>query len=130
MAIEFKVTLQDAPGTLARLGMILGEARVNIEAIQGTSREGKGFIQFVPNDEKQAALALDAAGIAYSKREVLVVRVLDEPGMLGDLALVMSKAGINIDSVYVTTRGHIVLGVDNMAGGIQIAAGMAVMTFE
>ena len=130
MAVEFKVTLQDAPGTLARLGMVLGEARVNIEAIQETSREGKGFLQFVPSDEDKAALALNAAGIAYRKREVLVVRVLDEPGMLGDVALAMSKAGINIDSVYVTTRGHIVLGVDDMAGAIQIAGGMAVMTFE
>jgi hypothetical protein len=35
-----------------------------------------------------------------------------EPGTLGDVALVMSQAGINIDSVYVTTRGHVVLGVD------------------
>ena len=61
---------------------------------------------------------------------MLVVGVLDEAGMLGDLALVMSKAGINIDSVYVTTRGHIVLGVDDMAGAIQIAGGMAVMAFE
>ena len=130
MAVEFKVTVQDAPGTLARLGMVLGEAQVNIEAIQGTSREEKGFVQFVPNDEDKAARALDAARIAYSKREVLVVRVLDEPGMLGDLALVMAKAGINIDSVYVTTRGHIVLGVDDLAGAIQIAGGMAVMAFE
>lgn len=130
MAVEFRVTLQDAPGTLARLGIILGEAQVNIEAIQGTSREGKGFIQFVPNDEHKTALALDSAGIAYSKRDVLVVRVLDEPGMLGDLALVMSKAGINIDSVYVTTKGYIVLGVDDFAGGVQIAGGMAVMAFE
>ena len=130
MAAEFKVTVQDTPGTLARLGMILGEAQVNIEAIQGTSREQKGFVQFVPNDEDKAARALDTAGIAYSKREVLVVRVLDEPGMLGDLALVMAKAGINIDSVYVTTAGHIVLGVDDLAGAIQIAGGMAVMAFE
>ena len=130
MAVEFKLTVQDTPGTLARLGGILGEAQVNIEAIHGTSREGKGFVQFVPNDEDQAARALDTAGIAYSKREVLVVRVLDEPGMLGDLALVMAKAGINIDSVYVTTKGHIVLGVDDLAGAIQIAGGMAVMTFE
>jgi hypothetical protein len=130
MAIEFKLTLLDTPGTLARLGTVLGEARVNIEAIQGTSREGKGFIQFVPSDEDKAASALDAAGIAYSKREVLVVRVLDQPGMLGDVALVMSKAGINIDSVYVTTKGHIVLGVDDMAGAIQIAGGMAVMASE
>ena len=130
MAVEFKVTVQDAPGTLARLGVLLGEAHVNIEAIQGTSREGKGFIQFVPKDEDKATLALDAAGIAYSKRDVLVVRVLDEPGMLGDLAFVMAKAGINIDSVYMTTKGHIVLGVDDVAGAIQIAGGMAVMAFE
>ena len=130
MPVEFKVTVQDTPGTLARLGSVLGEARVNIEAIQGTSREGTGSIQFVPNDEDKAAHALDAAGITYSKREVLVVKVLDEAGMLGDLALVMSKAGINIDSVYVATKGHIVLGVDDMPGAIQIAGGMAVMAFE
>src|SRR5260370_1414411 len=105
MAVELKVMVQDRPGTLARLGEILGDARVNIEAIQGTSREAKSFIQFVPNDPDQAAHALDAAGIGYTRREVLVVKVLDEPGMLGDLALVLSQAGINIDSVYVTTRG-------------------------
>src|SRR4029453_16402503 len=130
MAVEFKVTVQDTPGTLARLGRILGEARVNIEAIQGTSREGKGFVRFVPSDEEKTAAALDAARISHSKREVLVVRVLDEPGMLGDVALVMSKAGINIDSVYVTTRGHIVLGVDDLSGAIQVATGMAVVAFE
>lgn len=130
MAVEFKVTLQDTPGTLARLGRVLGDAGVNIEAIQGASREGRGFIHFVPSDPGRAAGALDAAGIAYSVREVLVVRVLDEPGMLGDVALVMSKAGINIDSVYVTMHGHIVLGVDDLAGATQIAAGMAVMTSE
>ena len=96
MALEFKVTVQDTPGTLARLGAVLGDADINVEAIQGTSREGKGFIQFVPDDPDRAALALDAAGIAYSRRDVLVIRVLDQPGMLGDVALVMSRASINI----------------------------------
>ena len=130
MAVEFKLTLKDTPGTLAHLGRILGDGRVNIEALQGASRAGKGFIQFVANDPDKAGRLLDEAAIAYSRREVLVVRVLDEPGMLGDVALVMSKAGINIDSVYLTTHGYIVLGVDDLAGAIQIAAGMAVMAFE
>jgi hypothetical protein len=130
MATEFRVVIQDRPGTLARLGGVLGEARVNIGAIQGTSREGKGFIQFVANDPEKTGQALDAAGILYTKREVLIVRVLDEPGMLGDVALVMSKAGINIDSVYVTTRGYIVLGVDDLAGATQVAGGMAAMPSE
>ena len=114
----------------ARLGSVLGDARVNIEAIQGLSREGEGFVQFVPNDPDQAARALEAAGISYTKREVLIVRVLDEPGTLGDVALVMSHAGINIDSVYVTTGGHVVLGVDDIVGAIQVAGGMALMRLE
>ena len=130
MAIEFRVILQDRPGTLAQLGRLLGDARVNIEAIQGTSREGKGVIQFVVNDSDKTARALDTAGIDYTKREVLIVKVLDEPGMLGDVALVISEAGINIDSVYVTTRGHVVLGVDDLAGATQVVGGMAVMAFE
>jgi hypothetical protein len=130
MATEFKVMLEDRPGNLARLGSALGDARVNIEAIHGFSLEGKGFVQFVSNDPNKSANALDAAGISYTKREVLIVRVLDEPGMLGDVALVMAQAGINIDSVYVTTRGYVVLGVDDLAGATQVAGGMAVMTPE
>jgi len=130
MAIEFRVVLEDTPGTLATLGSVLGDAGVNVEAILATSREGKGFVQFVPRDPDQAARALDRAGVAYGRREVLIVRVLDEPGALGSVALVMAKAEINIDSVYATTRGHVVLGVDDLAGATQVAAGMAVMTFD
>src|SRR2546429_3550827 len=109
MPVEFSVTLQDRPGTLVRLGQMLGEAAVNIEAIQGTSREGHAFVRFVPRDPQQAARILDAAGIGYTQREVLIVKVLDKPGMLGDVALVMAQANINIDSIYVTTKGHVVL---------------------
>ena len=130
MATEFIVILENRPGTLARLGIVLGDAMVNIEAIHGNAREANAIVQFVSNDQDKAARALDAAGIAYSTREVLIVRVLDEPGTLGDLAVVMSQADINIDSVYVTTRGYVVLGVDDLAGATQVAGGMAVMTPE
>jgi hypothetical protein len=73
---------------------------------------------------------LEAQGFKYTQREVLVVKVLDEPGMLGDVALVMSEAGINIDSIYITTAGHVVMGVDDLKGAIQVAGGMAVMIQE
>jgi hypothetical protein len=66
----------------------------------------------------------------HTRREVLVVRVLDEPGMLGDVALVVSRADINIDSAYVTTRLHMVLGVEDLDGAIHVAQGMAMLTFE
>ena len=130
MATEFQVIIEDKPGTLAGLGSVLGDATVNIEAVHGISVEGKSIVQFVPNDSDATARALGRAGIAYTRREVLIVRVLDQPGMLADVALVMSTAGININSVYITTRGHVVLGVNDLAGAIQVAAGMAVMSFD
>jgi len=130
MAIELQVILENKPGELARLGAVLGDAEVNIAAIHGFSLAGKGIVQLVPNQPDQAERALEAHGITYTRREVLVVKVLDEPGMLGDVALVMSEAGINIDSAYLTTAGHAVLGVDDLDGAIQVAGGMAVMIPE
>lgn len=130
MAIELTVVLDDKPGSLARLGTVLGDADVNIEAIQGMSRNGKSVVQIVPRDPDTATHALNAAGLPFSTREVLVVKVLDQPGMLGEVSLVLSHAGINIDAVYLTTRGHVVLGVDDLDGAIQVAGGMAVMTLE
>lgn len=127
MTIELKVAMANQPGSLARLATALGEADVNIEAIQGYSRGEESVVHLVTDDAENAAQTLRRAGFSYTTREVLIVKVLDEPGMLGDVALVMSEAGINIDSVYVTTKGHVVLGVDDVSGAIQVAGGMAVI---
>jgi hypothetical protein len=130
MATEFTVMLEDRPGALAALGGVLGDAGVNIQAIQGFSLAGRGVVQFVPDDARRAAAALAASGMPCTTREVLVVRVLDEPGTLGQVALVMARAGINIDSVYVTTAGQIVLGVDDLPGAVQVAEGLAVLATD
>lgn len=130
MTTELTVIVPDVPGSLARLGQALGEARVNLEAIQALTRGGEGIVRFIPNRADRAKGALETAGYAYTTRQVVVVSVLDEPGALGQVALVMATAGINIDAVYVTTKGHVVLGVDDLDGAVQVAAGMAVMVGE
>lgn len=130
MPIEFQVSLEDKPGSLAWLGSVIGDADVNFEAIEGRSGRGVSVVHFIASDTEAAAAALEESGIPYSKREVIVVNILDQPGTLGDVALVMSEAGINIDCVYVTIRGDVVLGVDDVEGATQIACGMAVMKEE
>ena len=126
MATEFQVSLKNQPGSLAQLCTLLGDARVNIDALQGVSAGEESLVRFVPNDPDNAIRALEAGGVAFTQREVLIVEVLDQPGMLGDVALVMADAGINIDSIYVTAEGRVVFGVDDLNGAIQVAAGMAV----
>ena len=130
MATEFTVTLPDVPGRLAHLGQALGDARVNIEAILASATDGEGLVRFIADDVAAATRALEAGAFPFSIREVLVARVLDTPGALGEVALVMAKAGVNIDTVYVTSRGYVVFGVDDLNGAIAVAGGMAVMIDE
>jgi hypothetical protein len=127
MAIEFEVVLENQPGSLARLATVLGDADVNIEAIQGQSGRTESVVHFITDNPDHAAHVLDEAHLPFTRRDVVIVKVLDQPGMLRDVAYVMSEAGINIESVYVTTKGHVVLAVDDVPGAIQVAGGMAVM---
>ena len=46
-------------------------------------------MRFVPDSPSNARQALEAGAFHYSTREVLVVSVFNEPGALGDVALVM-----------------------------------------
>ncbi len=130
MATEFTVKLENEPGTLARVGTVLGDADVNNVAIQGFSGGEESIVQFVTSNPDEVPEVLKIAGIPYTSREVLIVKVLDDPGMLGDVALVFAAAGINIDSVYVTTTGHVVLAVDDLDGAIQVAESMTVIDLE
>ncbi len=127
MPIEFEVALENQPGSLARLTTVLGDADVNIEAIQGRSGTSGSVVHFITDNPDHAAHVLDEAHLSFTRRDVLIVNVLDQPGMLRDVAFVMSEAGINIESVYVTTKGHVVLVVDDLPGALQVAFGMAVM---
>lgn len=126
MTTEFHVTLENRPGTLAELGEALGDGGVNVEALQASVLGDKGQVRFVTRNTAAARTALAAAGIEYSTREVVVVQLLHEPGALGDVARVMAEAGINIESVYVTVGGNVVLSVDDLSGAMQVASGMAV----
>jgi len=130
VAKEIVVTLADKPGTLAHFGDVLGRARVNIDAILVATRSAGssgGTVQFLAGDADSAVVALRADGVLCAVRDVVVVDVANEPGVLGDVALVMADAGINIDSVYTTLDGHVVLGVDDYNGAMQVARGMAVL---
>jgi hypothetical protein len=130
MATEIAVRLENRPGTLAEMGHVLGDAKINIEAIQMVAHEEYSNVQIVVDDPERAIEILKAAGLHVESRQVLVVNVLNEPGSLGDVAMVMADAGINIDSTYVTISGKVVMGVDDLDGAIQVAAGMAVMTYR
>jgi hypothetical protein len=115
MAKDLTVVLENRPGTMADMGEALGKAGINVDGLCGFPSEGKGITHVLVEDATGARRALEAAGFQVrGERDVLVLDVADRPGELGRICRKIANAGVNIDLGYITERGRLVLGVDNL----------------
>lgn len=115
MAKDLLVSLEDRPGTLADMGEALGKTGVNMDGMCAVADAGKGVIHILVEDPAAAREALEAAGIKVeAERDVVVTDIADSPGELGKIARGIADAGVNIDLVYLTTKGRLVLGVSDV----------------
>ena len=115
MAKDLTVILEDRPGTAANMGEALGKAGVNVEGGCGFPSEGKGVIHILVEDAVAARRALQQAGLEVrDERQVLVVKIEDRPGVLGNITRRIAKAGVNIDLMYLATNNRLVIGVDDI----------------
>ena len=118
MPRNLTVILHDRPGELARLGEALGGAGVNLRGLAAFTGEGNGIIHLLIEDEdsERATTALHDVEIKLADdREVLVVDIDDRPGTLGELALELAEANVNIDLAYSTFGGtQLVIATDDL----------------
>jgi hypothetical protein len=103
---QITVVVSDKVGVLAELSYLLGKARVNIEAISAEVQGGKSVINLVVSDDKKAEMILKSNGYHVLAGEMLVVKVKDAPGALSEISKKLQKAKINIESIYLLTRGE------------------------
>lgn len=114
MATDFAITMEDRPGSLAKLGETMGKAGINIEGACAVTGGGKGEIHILVPDAAAARSALKAAGISVTgEREVLIIDAKDRPGELGRVSRKLAEAGVNIQLFYISTGMKFVIGVDD-----------------
>lgn len=126
MATEFTVQIQDRPGELAKLTEALSKGGVNILALHATPCPDQGMVQFVTNNPDATVEALKTVNIAYNVREVLLLPLKEEPEALVRLATAIAEEGININALYVTNQGQVVLDTDNLMSAQKVAMGLGV----
>ena len=118
MPRNLTVILGDKPGELARLGMVMGDASVNIKGLAAFTGDGRGVMHLLVDDAdvERALAALKAAKIGVAdEREVLVVDIVDRPGTLGELTLELAEANVNVDLAYATFGDtQLVIATDDM----------------
>jgi hypothetical protein len=120
---DLSVVLENRPGALAEMGEVLGRAGVSIEGGGVFVVDGAGVGHFLFADGDAAREALERAGIrVLAVREVVILRLRQsEAGQLGAVARHMADAGINIEVQYSDHDNQLILVVDDVAKGRQVA---------
>jgi hypothetical protein len=114
MASDLTVTLEDRPGALADMGDALGRAGVNIDGIAGATGSGSPQIHILVEDAEAAQTALAEAGIESGPvKEVVKVSFEDRPGELGEIGRRIADTGTNVEVVYISCDGQLVLATNN-----------------
>ena len=116
MPTDLTVVLVNRPGTLADAAEALGRAGINIDGVCGFPAGSEGIMHVLVEDATAAREALTAAGLEVrDERDVVVTSVEDRPGTGGALLRRVADAGANVDLLYLTMDGRLVLSGGDVA---------------
>ncbi len=118
MWTDFTIALLDEPGTLAKASDALGRAGINIEGACGYVLPGlgQGRYHVLVSDAEQARRALIDSGFdVIEERDVVLVDVQDRPGAAAEILRRVAAPGANVDLLYLTVDGRLVLGGRDVA---------------
>ncbi len=116
MAFDLVIDVENTPGALARVATAVSDAGVNLAAATCIGSGERAELHILVPHPEAARHSLATAQLAVTReREVAVVDVEDNPGVLADLARKVAKAGVNLDLVYIATRNRVVFGAPDLA---------------
>jgi hypothetical protein len=117
MATDLTVALVDQPGSLAKASDALGRAGVNIDGACGYVCDGQGLYHILVRDIEGGRRALMNGGFTIEdERRVIAIPVENQPGAAAALLRRVADAGVNVDLLYMTLDGRLVLGGTDIAG--------------
>ena len=95
--VQLTVYIDNRKGTLAALATFLGRHGVNIHGLTLADTEGHGYVRLVVDDAEKARQLVEDSGELVAAREVLLIRVRNEPGELGRVLTVLAGHNLNIE---------------------------------
>lgn len=103
MGKEIVVTAANKVGLLANISKVLGDHDINIEGVAGYAVNNEAKIMVVTDDDTRAVDALKKAGLSSIKEhEVVIVDLINKPGVLKAISAKLAKENIDINYTYGT----------------------------
>lgn len=103
------VRLDNRPGTLEHAARTLGQKRINIDAVSLETLGSTGFARLLTAKPRDAARALQAAGIEAFESETLLVSLPNKAGELARATAEVAAAGLNVEAVATTADGRLAI---------------------
>jgi hypothetical protein len=125
---QLALFLENRPGTLARVGDALGQAKINIFAISISDTVDHSVVRMVVSDPARALAIFEEHGTLVVEDDVLMITGDNKPGSLGRLAHKLAAAKVNIEYAYCATapdakEGLMVLRVSNARKAMKVLNG-------
>ena len=98
------VIVHDEPGQLAHVTGVLGEAKINIEAIDGHRAGELGVITLSTSDDDAALHVLLEANLRAVTSDAVVFHLPDRPGALAGVAQLFDQHRINVRTIHILHR--------------------------
>jgi hypothetical protein len=114
---EFRVYLPHKVGQLALMCDGMYQAGVNIRTVAGIAVDSP-LIALVVDEEDKARSVLHELNLKFEEHELLSISLFNMPGEIANLTRLLAGAGVNIESIYLSTetgeeKGEISFTVDD-----------------
>jgi hypothetical protein len=97
---EIRVFVENKPGKLSRVAEVLGEAGIDILALDVADEGQFGVFKILTAEPDRAKKALSEAGMTVAFNSVAIIEIADQPGGLVKLARALDQSGLNVTDAY------------------------------
>lgn len=100
---QISVFLENKPGKLAEFTDVLSKNNINLRAMNLADGEDFGIVRLIVDDVYNASTILKDANYVSSVKDVLAVKLSDEPGSLAKVLKVLGDNDVNLQYMYAFT---------------------------
>ncbi len=128
LAKQYSIFLENRAGALAEVCRMIADEKINLHAICAIDTIEEAVLRIVPEKGAETKKLLQARNFRVIESDVILIELNNEPGATGDVASILSEAGINIDYVYASAntgceKSTLVLRVHQIEETLSILGG-------
>jgi hypothetical protein len=113
---QLSLFLENKRGRIAEVLSILASEGIPVFGFSVADVSDYGIVRLLTASGAQARAALESRGFLVVENPVVSTRIEGGTSALADVVGILSNAGVDIEYMYLTTRGSVALRVDDPVG--------------